>query len=320
MDARFLGFQIDFQSSNISFSNLFEELARTPITINGDDETKNNRILYINTDYHNDFFIGMIITVRDQKKFCKGKVKQGEFTFDIVDLKKEDKILEFNYFVINKHSGLGLYQHYHQSCSPRILGKILKEQSARYWYSCADAEIACEQAKVSGELKESHRRKIYNKYRVKINFSILVRKENLEILLQEYAKIKSFEFEYAILTPDIQKATPLAQHVLKKREILRFHTPTDVIGLAASIANFTINNDLNSGRIKVENDLGDEIPLRIFNMPDYFAVYDFDALVDKLYNIRSSEFYKSEIVTLLIENYTSDEYSHIFQMKVKSEN
>lgn len=81
-----------------------------------------------------------------------------------------------------------------------------------------------------------------------------------------------------------------------------------------------MNNDLNSGRIKVENDLGDEIPLRIFNMPDYFAVYDFDALVDKLYNIKSSEFYKSEIVTLLIENYTSDEYSHIFQMKVKSEN
>ncbi|ENQ5030580.1 hypothetical protein ACEPBM_003529 [Vibrio cholerae] len=111
----------------------------------------------------------------------------------------------------------------------------------------------------------------------------------------------------------------MSQHVLKKKECLRFHTPTDVVGLAASIAGFTQKTDLKSGRVKVENEYGDEIPLKIFNMPDYFAVYDFDDLADKLANVKASEFYRSQIVDLLLECYMDEQYDHIFQMKVLDE-
>ncbi|EPA0533108.1 hypothetical protein [Vibrio diabolicus] len=321
MDSRFLGFSIDYASDKLDFdqfmtdmsSQLSHEFPSSAVTGNG-------RNLYFNSNHHPDFYLGMVVTVRDQKKFCKGKVANGDFTFDVVNLRQADKVLEFNYFIIHKESGLGLYQYYHQSCAPRILGKMLKDLSSIHSRACADSYIASEELKAGKEFSKSTRSKMRKPFISKMNFSILVRQEKLKEILSEYKKIKSFEFEYAYLTPDLQAATPMAQHVLKKKECLRFHTPTDVVGLAASIAGFTQTTDLKSGRVKVENEYGDEIPLKIFNMPDYFAVYDFDDLADKLANVKASEFYRSQIVDLLLECYTDEQYDHIFQMKVLDEN
>ncbi|MDF2186210.1 hypothetical protein O1O06_15830 [Grimontia hollisae] len=320
MDSRFLGFSIDYQSDKLSFDQFMTDMASTlSHEFPSNATTGNGRNLYFNADSHPDFYIGMVVTVRDQKKFCKGKVANGDFTFDVVNLRKADKVLEFNYFIINKESGLGLYQHYHQSCAPRILGKMLKDLSAVHSRSNADAFIASEEMKAGKEFSNSKRSKLRKPYLSELNFSILVRQEKLQELLTKYKKIKSFEFEYAYLTPDQQAATPLATHVLKKKETLRFHTPTNVANLAASIASFTKITDLKSGRIKVENDHGDEFPIRIFDMPDYFAVYDFDDLADKLANVKASEFYSSKIVDLLLGSYTDEQYDHIFQMKVLDE-
>ncbi|MBY3672069.1 MULTISPECIES: hypothetical protein [Vibrio] len=320
MDSRFLGFSVDYQSEKLNFDDLMQELsASLSHEFKSDTSSDNSRILYFNSNHDPDFYLGMVITVRDQKKFCKGKVQNGDFTFDVVNLKQADKILEFNYFIINKESGLGLYQHYHQSCAPRILGKMLKDLSATYSRSCGDAYIAAEEARKGTTFSESKKSKLRRPYRSTLNFSILVRQENLEQMLKEYKKIKSFEFEYATLNLDLKKATPLANHVLKKKEVLRFHTPNDVLGLAAAISGFIKNNPLSSGRVKVENEHGDEFPLRIFDMPDYFAVYDFDDLADKLSNIKASEFFNSELVKLLRETFEDEQYSHLFQMKVCNE-
>lgn len=320
LDSRFLGFSIGYQSEKLSFDMLMQELSsKLNHEFQSDPSTGNSRMVYFNSDHDQEYYLGMIITVRDQKKFCKGKVLNGDFTFDVVNLRQADKMLEFNYFIINKESGLGLYQHYHQSCAPRILGKMLKDLSSVYSRSCGDAHVAAVEAQNGKKYSESKRSKLRKPFVSKLDFSILVRQENLEEILKAYAKIKSFEFEYATLTPQIQQATPLASHVLKKKECLRFHTPTNVIDLAKSIASFTKNGGLSSGRVKVENEYGDEFPLRIFNMPDYFAVYDFDELADKLSNIQASKFYNSEIVKLLRETFEDEAYDHIFQVKVCDE-
>lgn len=320
MDSRFLGFSIDYKSEKLTLDHLVTELSTVGAhQYSTDKSTGNSRILYLNSDFNEEFYLGMIITVRDQKKFCKGKVSNGDFTFDVIDLKQEDKILEFNYFIINKESGLGLYQHYHQSCTARILGKMLKHFSSLHSNSCAEAYISAEEAKNNKTFSSSAKSKLRSPFLSKVDFSILVRKEKLDEILLQYSKIKSFEYEYSTLTPKIQEATPLADYVLKKKEVLRFHTPTDIMGLASSIAGFVKSTVLRSGRIKVENEFGDEFPIRIFDMPDYFAIYDYDELADKLFNIKASEFYNSEIVDLLIETFKSEEYDHIFQMKVYDE-
>ncbi|ELV8851546.1 hypothetical protein QNE68_001756, partial [Vibrio fluvialis] len=181
------------------------------------------------------------------------------------------------------------------------------------------AALATETLSKGRELKDSEAIKIKKDYKSELLFNILVRQERLEQILKEYAKIKSFEFEYATLTPDVQAATPLASHVLKKRERLRFHTPTNVNSLASDIAAFVKRSNVSSGKIKVEDEFGDEFPLKIFDMPDYFAIYDYDVLAEHMNHIKSSEFYTSHLVTLLAETYNSEEYDHIFGVEVRDE-
>ncbi|PSU36562.1 hypothetical protein [Photobacterium phosphoreum] len=322
MDARFLGFSIDFKSEKLTLDSMMNMLSsQLAHQAQHEQETGNSRVLYFNKDHHSDFYIGMVVTIRNQKKFCRGvKVESGDFTFDVLNLSRADKILEFNYFIINKESGLGLYQHYHHSCAARIFGKMLKQLSAQYSKSCGDAAIIAEEAKYPSQELSKHKKSLIRKpYGCDLNFSILVRKEKLKDILLEFSKIKSFEFEYATLTPEVKAATPLSSFVIKKKEVLRFHNPNDVLGLAAAISGFASMTSLRSGRIKVENEVGDEFPLHIFNMPDYFAIYDFDELADKLKDVKASEFYKSKLVDDLLETYLDEQYNHIFQVMIHNE-
>lgn len=318
MDARFLGFSISLDSEKLSFDTFMqamgEELHHTVPAL--ENSVRN---IYFDCKHNDEFYFGMVVTIKDQKKFCKGRALDGDFTFDVVDLAQAEKVLDFNYFIISKETGFGLYQYYHHSCAARQFGKIIKDLFSSYRTSLVTAARLSKVAEQQHELSKKQSTEINKEHRANLNFSILVRPDNLEQILNEYSKIKCFEFEYSTLTPDIQAATPLVDQVLKKRERLRFHTPTNVRDLAAGIANFSKGHNLSSGKVIVENEVGDEFPMRLFNMPDYFAVYDYDELADYLVNIKASEFHKSRIMGLLLETFMSDEHSHIFQVKVKDE-
>lgn len=323
MKSHFLGFSIDFiQSELIDFDTFITDLSSKQTCYDlGPSHNPQRRKLYLNTTHNPDFYFGMIITIRDQKKFCQGQASNEDFTFDVIDLKDAHKILEFNYFLINKKSKLGLYQYYHNSCTAKSFGNYLKRLLRAYCTECIDSELMNEITLNNNEdLSSAKKTKIRKKYMANLNFSILIQQEKLEELLAHYKKIKQFEFEYTTLTPTIKKATPLSSHVSKKRERLTFQIPTNVKNLAKDIASFVKSKKPKLGNIKVENDRGDEENLKIFNMPDYFATYEFDDLADKLTNVKASEFYKSDIVGLLLQCHDNKAYDHIFQIEVEDEN
>lgn len=316
MDARFLGFSLDVSSQKSSFSSFMEYLAEKPRVIDNDSISGFKRTLHVDCDSNPDFYVGMVVTKKNQKKFCKSKdLEDGEFTFDVQNLKSSEKIIDFNYFIINKSNYFGLYQHYHQSCATRIFGSLLKKLAKTYSGERIQNEIALQEEqgkKITGALKSQIRKE----YILHLEFSLLVRKEKLKILLEQYSKIKAFEYDYTTLTPDIKKATPLAKHVLKKREKLRFVNPDNVNTLAREIANFVKKKVISKGSVTVEDEYGNEFPMKVFDMPDYFAVYDFNDLADKLANIQSSTFYQSKIVDLLVGAISSPENSPIFNADV----
>ena len=328
MKSNFLGFSIDFTESKlINFDSFITDLSSQTCYDLGLDSNPQRRKLYFNSTHNPFFYLGMIITVRDQKKFCQGRASNDDFTFDVIDLKDAHQILEFNYFLINKKTKLGLYQYYHNSCTANSFGVYLKRLLNNYRIKCIEIELEKEKKlNDNNELSKSKQKKIRQKGKAKLDFSILIQQEKLEELLAHYKKIKQFEFEfefefeYTTLTPEIKKATPLFPHVSKKREKLSFKMPTNVKTLAGDIASFVQTKKPKLGRVKVENDNGDEENLQIFNMPDYFATYEFDELADKLTDVKASEFYKSDIVSLLIECHNNKDYNHIFDIEIENEN
>lgn len=318
MDAKFLGFSIEFKSKNLGFDDYMKFMAESsPHEVSANND--NSRLLYINSDSHEKYYLGMIITVRNQKKYCKAKMKNKDFTFNVVDLKGGDKILEFNYFIIDKTSNLGLYQYYHQSCSTRQFGQIIKKFAQHYSRSQSEVAIEMEGNKLERELSGHRKTQIRAPYRVEMNFSILAREETLKDILAGYEKIKSFEYEFATLTPKIMAATPLSKYVERKKETLVFTTPRNVGDLSKGICDVLRNFKLKTGRVKVEDEDGNEFPLNIFDIPDFFACYDYDDLADSLMNVKASEFYYSDLVNYLIEAFESEDNEHIFQVEFEDE-
>lgn len=317
MKSHFLGFSIDFESENINFDKFIRSLSKSLSHNIGSEKTPENRKIYFDSKSNSEFYTGMIITIRDQKKFCQGNTSDDDFTFDIVDLKKAHKIFEFNYFIIDKKTKLGLYQYYHNSCTARSLGKYLQRLFNQYRFNIIQDHITKEIIKNNNkELSKSQETKIRKQYKATLDFSILIQQNKMEEILSQYKKIKAFEYQYTYLSLDVKKATPLSSFVRKKKEILVFEDPSLVNQLISPITDFLKTNDLDSGRLKVENDKGDDIFLKIFDMPDYFATYEFDELADQLKNIKASKFYTSNIIELLLTCYKNPIYDHIFQVDI----
>ncbi|QSX37621.1 P-loop NTPase family protein [Shewanella sedimentimangrovi] len=315
MDVKCLGFSVTVDNSAVGLNELFSFFENEGCII--DDEHLNQRRFYIDSVHNNNYYTGLVVTVKDQKKFCRLSDKNGNITIKVENLKGSEKLLEFNFFIVDKITGLGLYQHYHQSCSLNVFGQYLKKYHKILRNTKSESEISILEHKKGRSLNEAQRAKIRSKYRAKLTFAPLVRQEKLEEILNEFKKIKSFEFEYQYLTNDIRKATPLSKYVKRKREKLTFVSGSGVNVLANAISSFVDSEEAKSGRVFVEDYDGETFPLKIYNMPDCFGVEDFDALATKLNGLEVDRFHEHKYIKELISIIESEDYEHIFGMEIE---
>src|SRR5690606_18042610 len=111
---RFLGFHISSPES-IPLSELMSSLSKQATSYEGIDEP--GRFLFVDSDSDDSYYLGLIVTVKSQRTFCERRETCKSFKVVVSKLSEDCNIIEFNFFVINKASGVGLYQHYHQSGS-----------------------------------------------------------------------------------------------------------------------------------------------------------------------------------------------------------
>lgn len=76
---------------------------------------------------NNGYYAGLILTIKNMKKFVTLIDKKAEITLDIHELNSNEKIADFNFFIINPQTGLGMYQHYHNSCSLATFNSISRK-------------------------------------------------------------------------------------------------------------------------------------------------------------------------------------------------
>ena len=63
---------------------------------------EHKRQIFINSS-DNIFYHGLIITIKDQKKFCELKSDDNEnFKIQVKDIDELSKIMDFNFFIVNK--------------------------------------------------------------------------------------------------------------------------------------------------------------------------------------------------------------------------
>lgn len=316
MKVRLLGFTSEITEtanpSRITMDSFMEYLVtdQKAATEAGEESVtkigEHGRLLYIDKETNPSYYLGLAITVKDQKKFCELTQNGKNFTIKVTDL--ENKMMDFNFFVLNKTTGTGLYQHYHQSCSLNSLFHILSSKLSQFRGALFESEV--NNKNIIGTNSEI--RKIKAKLRGRIKSSILVKKENLEKLIASLKEIKSFEYEYSYLDIQEPEFKPISSSVKRESKKLIF-TPDAVEQISRALGKFVNNNDLEKGKVIGSDDSGNERIYHIMNNPDNFGELDYDDIADKLNELDISNFQTSWPITELLK--TCAKYKHIFETK-----
>lgn len=311
MKAHLKGFSIESGNGHVSLEDLFALMEQQ--SGQSDTSQPNERRLYVHAPQEGRFIKGLIVTVRDQKNFCSLTQHEGNFVIQVQNLLGDDRLMEFNFFVLNRDNGLGLYLHYHQSCSVGMFGNYLRARYALITDNrCADAIAA-----LGPDPSLSAQRRVRREYKRKLLFSPLVSRQSLEDMLKECQKINSFEYEFAAIEQIKSIAAPLQPFARRRRERIVF-TPRSPIGeLANAVSRAVAEIAPRSGKVNVIDAEGDAVALRIANMPENFGEYEYDEVAQRLNNLDTKDFAKHDLLTELVRICESDDYRHIFMAALR---
>ncbi|HIE5118705.1 TPA: hypothetical protein ACXNEU_006085 [Pseudomonas aeruginosa] len=311
MLVRISAFDIDVQSEKIDLDSLTLKM----VELSGRQE--NNRFFYFDRESFAGFCVGVIITVKDQRKFCTlMQGEAGENVIKVNGLEENDQIMDFNFFVINLDNGIGVYQQYHHSAALSCLAKKISEDARSLKEELVEAKVAEERAQKKRELSASRLRRINKEHKTKIVTSPLVSRARLEEILRGYHKIKAMEYSYTTLEVNIREATPLGERVHKKREHISFVNPSLVAILSAEIAAAIEEFPFAKGKVFVEDAQGKNEIVRMFDIPEVLWEADYDTVVAMINNIDPADFANNTFLQDIVALFDHQDFSPILRAAV----
>lgn len=310
MLVRVSGFEISLNSQRYTIDTFASELtARSGQEID-------NRTYYFDTTSYPGFCVGVIITVKDQSKYCKlEKQEDGKTKIVVNNLKDSEKIMDFNFFAIQLSNGVGVYQHYHQSAALSALERKMKLVAKELERDL----VAIEEEKYGlgfENLRPKRKvRDLKKECKVSVSLSQIVTQAGLEKILEAYKKIKALDYVLTVLEPKVRHATPISDKVRKKREVLYFSNPELVGELAQDISSAIRQYKIKNGRVIVEDEQGLTKPIRISDMPEYLWEQEYDEVVETIDNIDPGDFGGNLYLQKLVKLFEWKQHEHILQVE-----
>lgn len=235
------------------------------------------RIFYLgeSTTHH----LGLVLTAKNQKRFLeltRGTGKKRSIKVRTVGA--ENDLVEFNYFILNKSTGKGLYQHYHQSMSMTSFLMLLKSKHEQH----KDARI---KAKLKGKkgLSEADEKRIKRKFAGRLKAEPIIRGDVLEELLGEMKELKAFTFDISVQYPQKPGYAPLRKVVEKETVRAKFRGGISEENKIAAIVKSWTEGDMDKARVEAvdENGVPRNIKIEYDNL-DVFKILDFDEVATKM--------------------------------------
>lgn len=309
MQVKVSAFSIEIDSTVIDVSRLADHLV-----MQSGQEFEANKYFYFDNDSFPGFCVGVVITVKDQRSYCTLDVgANGSTLIRVNGLDENNQIMDFNFFAFNIESGVGLYQHYHQSAALSCLERKLKHETKLCKASLIEFCEAEEVDRLGRALKKRESTLIHRRHKAITRVSPIVSQDGLRAVLREYQKIKRMEYSYATLSASVREATPLGRRVSKKTEVITFANSSIVDTLSREIVSAVRGNDFSRGRVFVEDADGIEKSIKIFDMPEVLWEENYDNVVAMIDNIDPGDFGGNEYLASIVGLFDEDDYSHILQ-------
>lgn len=309
MKVRLYGFTLKPGHRSVSLDDLYDRMAA--LSGKADTSQSNMRYIYFNKSHNKKYALGIVITVRNQKSFCK-LGPNGVVTVE--NLKGNQKMMEFNFFLINKKNGVGLYQQYHHSCGMFVFGGYLISHYKALSQKRRDDEI---NALEHGEATRKKVARINRAYKPKLSFAALVHKASLKKVLSEFAEIKFFQYEFSDIESIKRVAAPLSPFARRRTEKVTFKKATAVSELASAIQDAVKSLNPRRGRVQVTTQEGDPLSIALEDIPENYGEEEYDTVVTRINKLKLGEFYNHPMFNELIETVESKEYKGTFSATFK---
>lgn len=310
MLVRFLGFSVETPKT-ITLDEVMTTLARRATSY--DSFTEAGRFLFVDTQSDREYYLGLIVTVKNQKTFCELRAAGGSFKVKVNKLDHNSNIMEFNFFIINKESGVGLYQHYHHSCSIGQGMNLIKKR-----FNCIKAnkiDARRDELIASGKAKGKAEKEARKQFKGCFKWQILVRKDKLSSVLKELDRIKALEVDLAYLEPESKEFRQLSGYVRKQRKKFLFEKKIPASSLIEPIVSVVNNSNADSGRVFGVDEDGLDRIIRLQNNPDNFGEYDYDEVAVHINNLDVSNFQNSWVIRSLRD--VCESHKSIFKAKIR---
>lgn len=253
------------------------------------------RILYTKPD--GDYQLGLFVSVKDQKKFCELRQAADSISISVLELEAGTSLIDFNYFLLNRQTGRGLYQYYHNSCA---LSRFVDFCKGRYnKLKLSKTNDAIMSAGGNG-IAESKKKKIRSQFKGTLSYRQMVRPGELAALMQDFEQIKAFEFDLTQVEEEQPLFQPVQKYIKQRKIKLSFQRDAGPVdALRNGILKIVKKNSPKNGHITGEDASGEERTLKIFENFTSFGEYEFDEIAQEMqFNLDAFE--KSKMMNRLL--------------------
>ena len=301
MQVNYYGFQFEVSGDlNILDTIMFHE-ASSPVLYDG---LSYPRYVYLDSKSSSNYIVGVIVTEKDKSSSLTLDKKTMTLTRESLD----NDETEVNYFLISKINGLGIYQHYHNSTSVRQFNEILECLVFKRKMAVL--------AKKTKDLNDDKEKKLRKKFKVEVNFSAIYERGGLKKVLEEFDRIKSFQYTFAELEDDVRANVPASTFAYRKTECV-VYGDGPVADIGRAIDTFVKNRSLRGGKIKVLNASNRLKTVDIFDNMINFGEQEYDGFLTKIHKRKAAALQGNPIITELINAANNDKQKR-FTAKIKN--
>ena len=267
----FQAFQWHCQSQTFDLKNFLAELNKS----NGKEYKRRITYFFESKTY----WLGLVLTIKDMKNFVTLIESKQEIKLDVHELDDNEKIADFNFFVIDQNTGYGLYQYYHNSCSLATFNYIIKHS---YNEKCRAIFLDIKYKYEKESKKKSEIDKLMKKYRGKFTASIVERKGHFIDRVKKLKDANTAEIEFLQISFKNNPLQAIQPYLKTMKYKIIFLKTTSVVGKIKSLVDVLADNEPKKATIEGIDEYGHDVVYRLYNDFDKFQEYDYEDMVPSL--------------------------------------
>lgn len=217
-----------------------------------------------------EYLVGVLLTIRDHKKFIQLTENNGSIDITITELDDDSSPFDFNFFILHLPSGSGLYSHYHYSCSFNSFHFYLKDQFLRAGKELREGKVIDDKEKVRASKKNN------------LKYSLFHRRDSFEDAVKQLSEVKRFEYDILVPESMTEQFVPLRKKLKLERRSLRFEANLSGSSFWGKLKKMLPESLKPSQRFRVvgKDDDGSNIPIDFLAPPEHFHEDEFDNLAN----------------------------------------